>query len=124
MPKNEQFSIPETYKLLERNGLKLAKTVANVNGAKLIAKQDLTEYIPKMSLKDICMTVSKDKGEEYVGVIKFIPQKNRYDVFKSFGTKNGIEKMNALLDAVNEKMLENKKGAKTAPFKEKDTRLI
>ena len=32
--------------------------------------------------------------------------------------------MNALLDAVNEKMLENKKGTKNAPFKEKDTRLI
>lgn len=124
MPKNEQFSIPETYKLLERNGLKLAKTVANVNGAKLIAKQDLTEYIPKMSLKDICMAVSKDKGEEYVGVIKFNSQKNRYDILKSFGTKNGIEKMNALIEAVNEKMLENKKGAKNAPFKERDTRLI
>ena len=124
MPKNEQFSIPETYKLLERNGLKLAKTVANVNGAKMIAKQDLTEYIPKMSLKDICMAVSKDKGEEDVGVIKFNSQKNRYDVLKSFGTKNGIKKMNTLLDAVNEKMLENKKGTKAAPFKERDTRLI
>lgn len=118
IPKSERFSIPETYKLLERNGLTLAKTVANVNGAKLIAKQDLTEYIPKISLKDFCMAISKDKGEEYVGVIKFSPQKNRYDVLKSFGTKTGIEKLNALIDAVNEKMLEKKKGAKTVPFKE------
>lgn len=124
IPKNEQFSIPETYKLLERNGLTLAKTVANVNGAKLIAKQDLTEYIPKISLKDFCMAVSKDKGEEYVGVIKFNVQKNRYDVLKSFGTKPGIEKLNALIDAVNEKMLDKKKGTKTVSSKEKDTRLI
>lgn len=119
IPKTEQFNIPETYKLLERNGLTLAKTVANVNGAKLIAKQDLTEYIPKINLKDICMAVSKDKGEEYVGVIKFNAQKNRYDVLKSFGTKNGIEKMTALINTVNGKILENKKGTKNAPVNER-----
>lgn len=104
---NQKFPISPTYKRLEKEGFTLVKTVANLNGIRKQTGRDLSEYAPKLTKKDVCIAVSREKGNECACVIKW--NNGKYEITESCGVTDGISKLSDKLNAVNTLMEKEKK---------------